>query len=52
VTKTNKRTGEVTKQIVKRPVVKNVVKPKVGAIKTEDLDEDDKKKADYLEDLE
>jgi hypothetical protein len=34
------------------PVTKNVVKPKEGVIEDKDLDEDDKKKKDYLDDLE
>lgn len=52
VTKTSKITGETTKTIVKVPVVKNVVKPKEGVIEDKDLDEEDKKKKDYLDDLE
>jgi hypothetical protein len=56
VTKTNKITGEVKKEIVKVPVTKNVVKPKVSAIVKEadqiEADPEDKKKEDYLEDLE
>jgi hypothetical protein len=34
------------------PVVKNVVKPKPGVIEDKDLDVEDKKKKDYLDDLE
>lgn len=52
ITKTSKITGETTKQIVKVPVVKNVVKPKDGVVEDKDLDEEDKKKNDYLNDLE
>jgi hypothetical protein len=37
---------------VKVPVVKNVVKPKAGVVEDKDLDEEDKKKKDYLDDLE
>lgn len=52
VTKISKITGETTKQIVKVPVVKNVVKEKEGVVQDKDLDEEDKKKKDYLDELE
>ena len=45
-------TGETTVKVVKVPVVKNVVKPKEGVVEDKDLDEEDKKKKDYLDDLE
>lgn len=32
--------------------MKNVVKPKEGVVEDKDLDEEDKKKKDYLDDLE
>jgi hypothetical protein len=53
VTKTSKITGEVKKEIIKVPVTKNVVKAKSDAIiESNDADPEDKKKEDYLEDLE
>ena len=53
MTKTSKITGEVKKEIIKVPVTKNVVKAKSDAIiESNDADPEDKKKEDYLEDLE
>ena len=36
MTKTNKRTGEVKKVIVKVPVAKKIVKPKGGNVESDD----------------